>query len=770
MPITRSYNRTLKAKGVSIVSLLILVMFSYPQQLDKLEQAKPKLGSGDLEGALNLLNTLQTSDPNNLEIHLLLSQAYQQKNDLTQMKAHLLKVLEIQPESVRGHFGMVQYHHALREFDEAEQHSLKVIRAKPKFYEDQLIRGLFLSDWNPVDWEETINALQAALKNGRDPDVAHFWLGKSYQWQGKFAESIPFLRKTASLAGYEDSSHFLLGISLYRMSRFQEAIKEFMTTLQINPGYIEALWALRLSYQALGGYPKDLDPKYLFQVNAPGSTELLKFTEVGHKAGVDRKNWGRASGWADIDGDGDLDLITGSVYGGVGVYRNDNRKFTEITQQSGITSPSAWSILLFDYDNDGDPDLYIARDGWNGPAPNFLYQNDGKGHFTDVTQKAGVANAEGSSFCASVADYDRDGFLDIYVANGVVGRGVEGVLFHNNRDGTFTNVAAKAGVNFRGRTIGSAWGDYNNDNNPDLLITGEFNILYRNNGDGTFTDVSQAAGIESTGLSYVCWFFDCNADGKLDIFVSAYGDFDNALWSLKVGQSFVQEEQPLLFRNNGDGTFTKVTQGTGLNQTFGSMGANFGDLDYDAYPEIYLANGGADMGRMDPDALFYNHQGKSFTNLAFALNTAEFGKSHGVTFADYDGDGDLDVYVPVGGFAIGDAWTNRLFRNDSKMGNSLILQLQGTPSNRDAVGARAEVAAGTLHYAQEVAVGGGFGSTNSLELELGLGANTKADLIRIRWPSGSIQEWVALEGGFRYLIQEGTKQWRRQPYGKRNPS
>lgn len=766
--IRRSYGRLFRATRLSIISLLVFVLSSSPQQLDKLEQAKRELGSGNLEGAMNILSTLQTSDPNNLEIHLLLSQVYQQKNDLPQMKAHLLRVLEIQPESVRGHFGMVQYHHALREFEKAEQNSLKIIVAKPTTYPDQLIRGLFLSGRNPVNWDETISALQLAAKNGSDPDVAHFWLGKSYQWQGKFAESIPFFRKTAGLAGYEDSSHFLLGITFYRMSRFQEAIKEFMTTLEINPGYVEALWALRLSYEALGGYPKDLDPKYLFQVSAPGSTELLKFTEVGHEAGVDRKNWGRASGWADIDADGDLDLITGSVHGGVGVYRNDNGKFTEITQQSGITSPSAWSVLLFDYDNDGDPDLYIARDGWNGPASNFLYQNDGKGHFTDVTQKAGVANAEGSSFCASVADYDRDGFLDIYVANGVVGRGVEGVLFHNNRNGTFTNVAAKAGVNFRGRTIGSAWGDYNNDNNPDLLITGEFNILYRNNGDGTFTDVSQAAGIESTGLSYVCWFFDYNADGKLDIFVSAYGDFDNVLWSLKVGQSFVQEEQPLLFRNNGDGTFTKVTRETGLNQTFGSMGANFGDLDYDGYPEIYLANGGADMGRMDPDALFYNHQGKSFTNLAFALNTAEFGKSHGVTFADYDGDGDLDVYVPVGGFAIGDAWINRLFRNDSKMGNSLILRLQGTPSNRDAVGARAEIEAGTLHYVQEVAVGGGFGSTNSLELEFGIGANPKADSISIRWPSGTIQKWTDLEGGFRYLIREGTEQWQRQPCAKRN--
>src|SRR5262249_3795342 len=156
----------------------------------------------------------------------------------------------------------------------------------------------FLSGWNPVNWEETIKALEVTVKNGSDPDVAHFWLGKSYQWDGKFSESLPFFRRTTHLAGYEDSSHFLLGISLYRMSHYQDAVQEFMKTLEINPGYIEALWALRLTYEALGGYPKDLDPKYLFQVSAPESTELLKFTEVGHEAGVDRKNWGRASGWA----------------------------------------------------------------------------------------------------------------------------------------------------------------------------------------------------------------------------------------------------------------------------------------------------------------------------------------------------------------------------------------------------------------------------------------------------------------------------------------
>ncbi|PYV08854.1 MAG: hypothetical protein DMG07_24590, partial [Acidobacteria bacterium] len=483
-----------------------------------------------------------------------------------------------------------------------------------------------------------------------------------------------------------------------------------------------ALWGLRVLYDALGGYPAELDSRYRFVVKAQLSTDLLRFAEVGKEARVDRRNWGRASGWADLDGDGDLDLVAGSVYGGVAVYRNDGGVFTDVTRESGITAPSAWSILLFDYDNDGDPDLYIARDGWNGPAPNFLYRNDGKGHFTDVTAQAGVANAEGSSFSAAAADYDRDGWVDIFVANGAIGRGIESVLFRNNGDGTFTNVAARAGVNFRGRTIGSAWGDYDGDGFPDLLISGEYNILYRNNGDGTFTDVSRSAGIGSPGPSYVCWFFDYNADRRLDIFITAYGDFDNALWSLAVGQSFVREEQPLLYRNNGDGTFTAVSRESGLNQSFGSMGGNFGDLDNDGYPEIYLGNGGAEIGRMDPDALFYNHGGKSFTNLAFALGTAEVGKSHGVTFADYDGDGDLDVYVPVGGFTPGDAWTNRLFRNESRVGNSLTLRLRGTRSNRDGVGARVEVSTGTLDYVREVSVGGGFGSTNPLEVQCGLGA------------------------------------------------
>ena len=186
---------------------------------------------------------------------------------------------------------------------------------------------------------------------------------------------------------------------------------------------------------------------------------------------MDKVDGGRGSAWGDYDNDGDLDIVAVGTYQPHALFRNNgDGTFTNTAAQAGIADPrGGWGSLFADYDNDGYLDLYITRGGWSGAAENTLYHNNGDGTFTDVTHAAGVSDPQ-SSFCAAWADYDNDGYLDLYVADGVIGDGAANVLYHNNGDGTFTNTADVAGVADTGNSLGTAWGDYDKDGHIDLHV------------------------------------------------------------------------------------------------------------------------------------------------------------------------------------------------------------------------------------------------------------------------------------------------------------
>ena len=241
-----------------------------------------------------------------------------------------------------------------------------------------------------------------------------------------------------------------------------------------------------------------------------------------------------------------------------------------------------------------------------GQAENTLYHNNADGTFTDVTHAAGVADPQ-SSFCAAWADYDNDGYIDLYIADGVIGDGAANVLYRNNRDGTFTNTAESAGVANTGNSLGTAWGDYDKDGYIDLHVVnyGQSNVLYRNNGDGTFTDVTATTGMNLPITdAFVTFFLDVDNDADLDIFISNSGSFQAFIAGQITGTAPHDGDRQVLYRNNGDGTFTDVTRESGLYHAFGAMGANFEDIDSDGYLDIYLATGAPQMGRLERDALF----------------------------------------------------------------------------------------------------------------------------------------------------------------------
>ncbi|MBI4531838.1 MAG: CRTAC1 family protein [Candidatus Latescibacteria bacterium] len=489
------------------------------------------------------------------------------------------------------------------------------------------------------------------------------------------------------------------------------------------------------------------------------------FAEVAALAGVNDFGRGRASAFGDYDGDGDLDLVIGSQQKAMVLYRNDGSgRYTDVTAAAGVgRMTSAYGTVFGDYDNDGDLDLYVSRGGFNyergrmvlSELPNVLFRNNGNGTFTNVTKAARVGD-KGNGFGAAWGDYDNDGFLDLFVANNgqciCLGRGgaikQTCVLYHNNGEGgsrpegsrradgegwTFTNVTKTAGISETKTGIGCTWVDINNDGFLDIWVASlnGANALYRNNRDGTFTDIAAQVRVEGTRRGFAVAAGDYDNDGDMDLYVTSFNDWVNGTFRPGVPN--------LLYRNDGEKGFTDVTVLAGAGYIGGSMGTNFGDYDYDGDLDLYLGNGGPERGRAEADILYRNNGDGTFTDATDDAGVGDMGRGHGAIFGDYDGDGDLDIYVPMGGFFPDDSDFSNLFRNDGVINNWVIFKLVGTRSNRDGIGAKVAVKSGTLVQVAEVSGGSGFGSQNSLPVEFGLGKNLTVDEVTVRWPSGTIQ-------------------------------
>jgi hypothetical protein len=446
------------------------------------------------------------------------------------------------------------------------------------------------------------------------------------------------------------------------------------------------------------------------------------------------------------------------------LYRNNgDGTFTDVTEQAGIHTDGTFffGVAVGDFDNDGYPDIYMT-----GYRHSVLYHNNGDGTFTDVTAKAGVGNDGAWATAAGWFDYDRDGKLDLLVTNYVqfdedhpvsCGENKPGFraychpdsfqgnsprLFHNNGDGTFTDVTKKAGLlNMDGKSLAVVLADLNHDGWPDIFIANDTqrNFLYLNNGDGTFRDVSYTSG---AGFS---------EDGKPEAGMSADAvDVRNTgLYDLYV--SHLDFELNRYYRNNGDGTFMDATIPSGLGRTNyrnSSFGARFFDFDNDGWRDLLVTNGHI----LDNIALYhpgvtYAEERKLYRNLGngkFADVTStqdaafrEPRVGRGMAVGDYDNDGWLDVLVSNNGE---DA---QLFRNEggstaaAKNNHWLGVHLIGTKSNRDGIGAALKVTAGDFVSFDQAKGGMSYCSAQDPRIHFGLGMHTKVDALEISWSSGA---------------------------------
>jgi enediyne biosynthesis protein E4 len=476
----------------------------------------------------------------------------------------------------------------------------------------------------------------------------------------------------------------------------------------------------------LEGFPSGKSPSnHLYRNNHDGT-----FSDVTEKAGLSATGWGQGVCVGDYDNDGWEDLYV-TYYGTNRLYHNQQGVFTEVAQKAGVAgSGKSWGTgcAFVDYDRDGRLDLMVANyvdfDLTTAPAPgeratciwkgvpvmcgprglpgakNILYHNRGDGSFEDVTTKAHIDRTDGHyAFSVSPLDFDEDGWPDIYVACD----STPSILYRNNRDGTFTDVAVTSGAAFNedGREqagMGSTIADFNGDGHLDIFKTNfsdDTSTLYRNNGDGSFTDATSAAGL---GLytQYLGWgtmFLDFDNDGWPDLILvngHVYPEVD----SQHLGSNY--KEPRILYHNNGDGTFSDVSSaaGSGITAAASSRGLAVGDLWNDGRMSAVVSNMNA------PPSLLVNQ-----------------------------------------------------LRNANHW---IAIRAVGTKSNRDGIGARIRVKTGTRILVDEVRSGSSYDSNSDMRVHFGLGASAKIDGVEVRWPSGLVERFVNLPVDAIHLVKEGS--------------
>jgi len=538
-----------------------------------------------------------------------------------------------------------------------------------------------------------------------------------------------------------------IGHCSWRKKDYKSAVEAFRKAFDLAPTLVYQ-YDLLLGYEGLGGYPKDLPGQYRFARRVENYDRAappnLKFTDIAPKLHINKFAGAGPAGWADYNGDGKMDLVACGCDNFCTLYRAEGDGFVDATLEAklGRLEPgfgAAWA----DYDNDGDPDLYIARNGWNGPAANSLLRNNGDGTFTDVGAQAGVADT-GSSFHVQWFDYNRDGWLDVVVSNGVYVDGSTNQLYRNDGDGTFTNVTESAGVAEKPYygTIGVAVGDYDGDGWPDLFYHGRMcaNRLYHNNHDGTFTDIALKSGVSGPGSQngYIALAVDVDSDGDLDIFTGSLAPWEEVVAGYRA--DFKQgplTDIPRLYRNRGDGTFDDVSLSAGFRYPLGIMAGSTADLDNDGYPDIYLGTGNPELRRLEGNIFYHNRGGRTFEDLTRYTGLGKIGKGHGIIFYDWDADGDLDMFAEFGGFFHGDWSESSFYLNE--LGNRnhwLQVDLVQPEKNRKGIGAQVTVHSGGLRQVQVMTAGRGFGSTDPPILHFGLGRNTRVDRVEVQWPDG----------------------------------
>ena len=433
----------------------------------------------------------------------------------------------------------------------------------------------------------------------------------------------------------------------------------------------------------------------------------VTFTDVAPSMGVDDIGNGQGVSSIDFNNDGFTDIFLVNNGQPCRLFRNDNGiGFTDVAATVGVNnSGNGRGNAIGDFNNDGLTDIVIG----NYSQSCILYRNDSTA-FTNVTTAAGM-NLTSWGGSINWFDYNADSRLDCYIGNDGIPTHAN-YLFENNDLSTFTEVAASVGLADDLSTLSTATADYDNDGDLDIFIGNQSGsptgVLFQNNG-GSFTNVSVASGLETYSYTWGADWGDFDNDGDLDLYLAN---------SNAGNQCFV---------NNGDGTFTESAAFLGIADPTSSFSCGWADFDNDGDLDLYVANGSSGVDKL------YRNDGGTFTDVAATVGTNDMRHSNSTTWADFNNDGFLDLYLSNNGSE------NRLYMSNAGNSNHwLELKLVGVTVNRSAIGARVRIVAGGLSQIREVQGGSGHNGQNSLPVEFGLGSNEMVDSIIVNWPGGPI--------------------------------
>jgi hypothetical protein len=449
--------------------------------------------------------------------------------------------------------------------------------------------------------------------------------------------------------------------------------------------------------------------------------------------------------------------------------------FTDMTdsaQLRGITG--GLNAKQADFNNDGFMDILLLRGAWldvGGEWPNSLLRNNGDGTFSDVTFEAGMGSSFYPTETAAWADVNNDGWVDVFIANENNDKNAHPCeLFVNNGDGTFTDKAKDWNMdgNF-GYAKAANFADFNNDGWMDLFLgcLGQPNYLFMNrgkqpNGELKFINIASKAGVTSPNMSFPAIVVDFDHNGFPDILSTSFPLDRLDYVAQDVGEEMLgitsKVEKTRLFLNQGNETFKDVSKEWNIDKMIYAMGLNSGDLNNDGWIDIYAGTGAFAFTTLVPNRVFLNRGGKGFDEVTMQSGMGHLQKGHGIGFGDLDNDGDQDVYITLGGAVEGDVAHNALFVNPNTGNNWLRIQLR-SKENKNSVGARVRVtgklATGKVQsWHHTVGDGGTFGS-NSMELELGLGAVSEIVEVRIDWPGRKTEVYNGVGINKAWIFHEG---------------
>jgi len=477
----------------------------------------------------------------------------------------------------------------------------------------------------------------------------------------------------------------------------------------------------------------------------PANADDYTFTDAGDIFGPRVPHFGRGNAWGDLDGDGLYDLVTGSHDKGLLAFRQIGPlQFERFDPAARLaTTLPLYGILILDFDRDGDNDVILNHIGFSTkvvPTSLRYMRNNGDATFTSATTEAGL-HSFGKGFGLVALDYDKDGWIDVYVAN----HDTPNRLFRNDRQGGFEDVTEAAGVGAmsgrRGRTTSATSLDFDRDgwmdlyvgqrDNPDAEHETGNNHLLRNRGDGTFENVAAEAGVLGYGNDFVSSAGDVNGDNWTDLYIATFNFGPNG---------FPETDIPnRLYINNQDGTFSDVSRESHTNYAYGTMGLGFEDHDNDGLLDIYVGTGGPFTLQVEDQIFYWNRGDLVFTDSTVIKGLFDDARGHGISMFDYDRDGDLDIFSSMGGHSDGSERLDILYLNSGGPNHWLEVQLVGDDCPLEGLGARVIANTGDRELWRWVRSSGGFDSFEVPHVWFGLGESDHLESLEVLWPCGRIQ-------------------------------